>query len=251
METEKKKLVYFCLQEGRSLKKHFFQSGRIAGMSVAMEAGYELLFYPVPEFYMHGRCWNKEKLREMLKEELQQPEVTEYYLQPELCRMLELREKLPPEILLRMVLKQSPCWEYLLLIGDGWEEDSPFFPLLYEYLPRINHFTVITDRPAEYTAFAEYIYEEYGIPTAYSAQMERRLGKKKRTVILDNRLCYKPPFTVLPEEAFYIDFWSAREKRFVLETKRKDVRYLSAVKFLDTLSENGYNTIVNQTYEKA
>lgn len=247
MEAEKKKMVYFHLEEGRSLKKHFFQAGEVKGMSVAVEEGYGLLLYPVPEFHIHGRRWNKEKLLEMLGGVLRQPDVTEYYIQPELCRMLELREKLPPELLLRKVLKQNPCWEYLLLIGNGWEEDEPLLPLLREYLPRINHFTVITDKPAEYAAFAEYIYEEYGIPTACSAQPERRQGKKKRTVILDNRRCYKPPFTVLPEEAFYIDCWSGREKRSLLEAKRRDVRYLSAVKFLDTLAENGYNTIVNQT----
>lgn len=249
-ETEKKRIVYFHLEEGQRLKKHLFKEARMPGITLDMEEGYELLFYFVPEYYANRRCWDKDKLLLALDRELKQAGAEQYYIQPKLCHMLDIKEKLPPEILIRKVLKQNPCWEYLLLIGSTGQEEALFLPLIQEYLPRINHFTVITDTPEEYREFADYIYEEYGIPTAYSGRLERRLGKKKRTVVIDSRSGYKPSFTVLPEEAFYIDFWSEQEKRSVLETKRKDVRYLSVVKFLDTLAENGYNTIVNQTYKK-
>ncbi len=49
----------------------------------------------------------------------------------------------------------------------------------------------------------------------------------------------------IPPRAAYVDFWSDKGKREELERERRDIRYLSAVKFLDTLVKNGYNTIVN------
>lgn len=269
MESDKKTIVYFHLEKGQNAKKHFWNTFRMPCVNIDMGEEYELLFYKVPEFYGGGQPWDMQRLFETLSAQLEQTEAWDYYLQPELSVLLEMKEKLPPEILLHMVVKQNLCWEYLFLIGwnavddefgeegsfqrmDAMEEQRRIFAvLLQKYLPRINHFTVVTDRPEMYMDFTDYVYEEYGIPAAYVNKLEKRLGKNKKTVILDGRPRYVPPYAAIPEEASYIDFWSENEKRKVLEKKRKDIRYLSTVKFLDTLAKNGYNTRVNQTHTHA
>lgn len=264
MELDKK-IVYFYLKKESSAKKHFWSSVQMPCIRSDMEE-YELLLYEVPEFFCgkwgkkgkSGESWKREQLLELLKEKLEEPGIVDYYLQPALSKMMEIEEKLPPEILLRQVMKQNLCWEYLFVIGsedqaDGCEAEEQkrlLFTLLQEYFLRINHLTVVTDNPRIYAEIADYVYEEYGIPTAYASKLEKRIGKSKKTTVLDIRHCYLPPYASIPTEATYIDFWSEEEKRERLQMKRRDVRYLSTVKFLDTLAKNGYNTRVNQTHKQ-
>ena len=157
---------------------------------------------------------------------------------------------------MKKAMDQVSCMEYLVYIGGGgdkrgaWEEEELreerrlLFCLLSPYLARINHFTLVTDRPEGYEEFTDYIYDEYGIPTAAVAKMEWPLGKDGRTVILDMGKGKKAAFEAIPHRAFYMDFWSEDEKRELAE-KRGDIIYISVAKFLDTLVKNGYNTIVN------
>lgn len=129
--------------------------------------------------------------------------------------------------------------------SDMEEEWKELDRLLHRYLPRINHFTMVTDRIAGYADFTEHIYDEYGIPAAYMQQLEKRCGREGRTVILDGRRNYTIPYSVIPTGAVYVDFWSVEQKRKTLEKMRRDISYMSVVKFLDTIAKNGYNTIVN------
>ncbi|MDE6608775.1 MAG: hypothetical protein K2K54_13650, partial [Lachnospiraceae bacterium] len=62
---------------------------------------------------------------------------------------------------------------------------------------------------------------------------------------IDGRNEFEPPWDLMPQRASYVDLWSMEGKRVEAERIRKDVKYISAVKFLDTLVKNGYNTIVN------
>lgn len=265
MEQIHNKIIYFQIERGQSAKKHIWSILNLSHFVIDMKENCELLMYQIPEFYVGKQLWEKEKLLETMQKELEQPGVIDYYLQPDLCGILDIREKLPPDMLLSKVLHQNPCWEYLFLIGYGEKEDEygeeavfqrdisidemkEFFWLaIQKYLPRINHFTVVTDKPELYEDISNYIYQEFGIPTAYTTKLQKNLGKTKKTVIVDGRHYYKPPYPMIPEEAFYIDLWSEKEKQCLIETKRRDIRYLSAVKFLDTVTKNGYNIIANQT----
>ena len=119
------------------------------------------------------------------------------------------------------------------------------YRLLKPYLARVNHFMLVTHRPEGYEEFSEYIYEEYGIPAFSVDKVEGQFGKAGKTVVIDGRKEYKPPWQMLPQRASYVDLWSVEEKREQAEKNRGDVKYISAGKFLDTLVKNGYNTIVN------
>lgn len=265
MERESGNIMYFCLNEGASAKKHIWSPTKLPVVEIDMGEGRELVCCRVPEYYVGRKSWESEKLLDSLSGVLAERDCREYYLQPRLGRMAGVEERLPSEILLHLMLRRVPCWEYLFYIGwedrqeaEGksgifreeafGEEQQKLLELLECYLPRINHFILVTDGPEEYADFTEYIYEEYGIPTACTARMERRFGRDGKTVILDGRKEYKIPYSVIPEGAAYVDFWSEEEKGKILERMRRDVRYMSAAKFLDTLVKNGYNTIVNQTY---
>lgn len=255
MEEDLGSIVYFYLVRGESAKKHRLGAWRLAEQTVDM--GEEKIgFCGVPEFYLRNKGWDGEKLRGILQQRLETSGADGYYAQPELCSMLEIGEKLPPLFLVKKLLCQNSCWENLIYIGCGTSIDSPYeeerkeeqlFSVLETYMARINHFTIITARPDRYMEYMDYMYGEYGIPAVCGEQLETQAYKEKKTAVLDGRRSYKPKLSRLPPNASYIDLWSMGEKRYAIETKRRDVNYLGTVKFLDTILKNGYNTIVNRT----
>lgn len=257
MEEKKTFLYFYWLREAQA-KKHFFSQVKFSDMQIKMQARQELFLCRIPEFYMGKHRWEQEKLLVLLQEKLEAQAAEDYYMEPVLGRFLAIRPKLPPLSLLKLLLRQVPCWETLFWVGAG-RKDCSFegeieeqiellLELITEYLPRINHFVLVTEKPERYGDLMEHLYQEYGTPAAIVRDFEKYSGKEKKTVILDSRREYRLPYRMIPEEAFYIDLWSEEEKRYLVETKRRDVRYLSIVKFLDTIAKNGYNTIVNQTY---
>lgn len=263
MDGANTNILYFYMEKGRSARTHFWNRVRLSLTRVDMGRAGMLTCCQVPEYCTGNHEWEKDKLADSLNEILTEQKYGEYYIQPELAKLLEVEIKLPPECLLRILFRQIPCMEYLFYIGcakgetvggEGclyetmlWEERQRICQLLEPYFSRINHVNLVTDEPEVYEELAEYMYEEFGIPTAYMGRLEKRMGREGKTVILDAREDYKIPWTAIPEGACYVDFWSVDEKRIFLGRMRRDVRYMSVVKFLDTLVKNGYNTIVNQT----
>lgn len=261
MDENNKNILYFYIQKGEAAKAHFWTKPELPITRIDMGREGTLICCQVPEYYVSNRAWETDKLIENLNTILARQEYEDYYLQPELARKLDIPEKLPPQCLMRGLFRQIPCLEYLFYIGDRaaeneseegrfrgaelWEEKQRMRELLAPYFSRINHVNLVTDEPQAYEELVEYMYEEYGIPTASLSRLEKRLGREGKTVILDGRRNYKIPWTAIPEGACYVDFWSVEEKCLFLAKMRRDVRYMSVVKFLDTLVKNGYNTIVN------
>ncbi len=258
------KVLYFYLKEEATFKKHVWSRGSLPVIEMDLEseteaeAGSRLACCGVPQYYRKGKDWEKNRLVEVLKGELEKQEADTYYLQPEAAGLAGVKERMPPEVMLRKICRQIPCLEYLVYIGSGTEhregafgeedfreERQMLYRLFQPYLARVNHFTVVTDRPEGYEEFTEYLYEEYGIPASNVRKMDNQFGKAGRTVIIDGRKGYEPPWQIIPQRASYVDLWSMNEKRRQAEKKRGDVKYISVVKFLDTLVKNGYNTIVN------
>lgn len=241
---ESVRLLYFSLETGASAKEHRWSKIKMPLLEIGIGEEGRLLSCPVPEYYIGKRNWEEKRLTDYLSGLINQTGCEEYYLQPEVAAMVGVREQLPPEILLRRLLGQIPCMEYLCCIG--WEEEQGLLlELLEPYFPRINHVSAVSDRPQAYEEFAEYIYGEYGIPMAGAKQPDRNLGREGRTVILDGKKDYRIPWSAFPKGAVYVDFWSSEEKRRLLEKFRRDAKYLSVVKFLDTTAKSGYNTRVN------
>lgn len=249
VEAEKKRMVYYFPEKGTCAKKHLWSEARFPVMEARIDDEWELVCCLVPEYYMKNRSWDKEKLLETMNHILTGQEYHSYYLPPGLADKIGIEEKFPPEILLEKVLAGVPCWECLFYIGsrENTDQEEPYMlrRLLERYLPRINHFTLITDRIMDYEDFTQDIYDEYGIPTAYMERLEKRCSRAGRTVILDGRRSHTIPCSIVPSEAVYVDLWSVEQKKKTLEKMRRDVSYMSVVKFLDTIVKNGYNTIVN------
>lgn len=244
MEAESVRALYFSLEAGVSAKAHYWSKVGLPLMEVGIGQEGKMFCCPVPEYYIRDRSWKEEHLTDCLNEIINGVQCKEYYLQPEVAGMVGVEEKLPPQILLRCLLRQIPCVEYLCCIG--WEEEQEMlWELLEPYFPRINHVNVISDKVWEYEEFGEYIYNEYGIPMAGASKLGKNLGRDGRTVILDGKREYKIPWSAIPKDAVYVDLWSMREKRELLAKFRRDIKYLSVVKFLDTIMKSGYNTRVN------
>ena len=251
------KILYFYMKEGEKWKKHRWSQGKMLIREIGIGAEGTLGCCGVPEFYRKNNAWKEDRLRDVMGRMLKEQGAETFYLQPKLARLAGMEEMLPPEALLKKILGQVPCMEYLVYIGGSgekrgaWEEEELreerrlLFYLLSPYLARINHFTLVADRPEGYVEFTEYIYDEYGIPTAAVAKMDQPHGKDGRTVILDRGKGRKTALQAVPYRASYVDLWSEEGKRKRLEEEREDIRYISVVKFLDTLVKNGYNTRVN------
>ncbi|MBR6770295.1 MAG: hypothetical protein IKM28_03510 [Lachnospiraceae bacterium] len=241
------RIGYFVLEEGASTRLHWWNRWKPSVVTVDMAEEESLYCIRIPEYDKGKQRWQVERLRETLETALPQRECQEWYLQPALARRLMLDERLPSFGLLQRLLRQITRWEHLIYIGveEEWDEDIRLLDLIQEYLPQINEVTLVTGRPQAYQELAEEIYEAYGIPTATVLRLEKSLGKANSTVILDGRKEYRIPYPVLPERAIYVDLWSEEKKREILAKMRRDITYMSIVKFLDTLVKNGYNTIVN------
>lgn len=252
------KILYFYLKKGDSYKRHRWSKGRMTVAETDMGKEGKLGCCGVPEFYLKNKGWEENRLTEELSSIIKKQSAEDYYLEPQLAYMAGVEERLPPGILLEKLLLQVPCLEYLIYVGwegrsreSAWDEErfreerQMMLYLLEPYLARINHFILVTDHWDGYEEFTEYIYEEYGIPASGVPEIERQYGKSGKTVILDARKSYKVPCQWLPQKTVYVDFWSVEKKREQIEGIRRDIKYISAVKFLDTLVKNGYNTIVN------
>ena len=245
-------MLYYCLEEKKCARKHRFSRIEFPLAEFPMGKENILTCCFVPEYERRKQLWEEDILTEKMNTVWTQGLWQTYYLHPRLAAMSGIRENAVPEMLLEMLFDKIPCWEYLYCIGSDSRHNDVDVDILRcrlgRYLPRINHFTLIGEETEEWRAFGEYIYEEYGIPAAYMRQMEGRGAKSGRTVVLDARKDYRVPYSAIPEGAFYVDLWSVEEKRVQMAKMRRDVRYVSVVKFLDTIVKNGYNTIVNQTH---
>lgn len=243
--TENIRMLYFSLKEGESAKAHWWSRMALPLSEIGMGETGKLLCCPVPEYYVGKRAWGEERLTESLNGLIHRAACAEYYLQPELAGIIGIREPVfPPFLLLDVLLRQVPCMEYVCCIG--WEGEQDLLrELLEPYLPRINHVRVISGNPQAYGEFGEYIYGEFGIPMACTASLDKSAGRDGKTVILDIERNYRIPWSACPAGAVYVDFWSVAEKEKLLGKFRRDVKYLSVVKFLDTIAKNGYNSTVN------
>ena len=246
MDRENRKLLYFSFEAGACARGHRFGRVKLPLMEIGIGEEGKLVGCLVPEYDRGKRAWEEKRLTDCLDAVIHAIPCEEYYLQPEVAGLVGVEERFPPEALLQCLLQQVPCMEYLYCIG--WEEGTQRLrELLEPYFPRINHVSVVSDKPEEYEWFGEYLYMDYGTPLSCAPRLEANLGREGRTVILDGKRDYNIPWQAFPKGAVYVDIWSVEGKRQLLEKRRQDAKYLSIVKFLDTTMKSGYNTRVNYT----
>ena len=244
---EKDKIIYFCLDKGKSAKKFPWSKIQFHYFNISAKE-YDLGCCSIPEYYWNKKGWEEDKLAKVMEEKLKEEGAEEYYLHPSINKLLKKEENLPPKQLLQVLLIQNICWENLCIIIESKEQMQICQQMLEEYFPRVNRLIIVTDcQEGEevYEELTDFVYEEYGIPSAVRANLDETMENRTGTVILDMKRQYRLPWKMIPSGAVYVDCYSENEKRYVLETKRKDVHYLSVVKNLDTIVKNGYNTLVN------
>lgn len=121
---EGEKILYFYLKEGERWKKHGWSRGKMAVEHLGMEEGGMLGCCGVPEFCRKNRAWKEDRLRDAMGRTVEEQKAEEFYLQPQLALLAGVEEKLPPEVLLKKVLGQVPCMEYLVYIGGGGGKEA-------------------------------------------------------------------------------------------------------------------------------
>ena len=142
-----------------------------------------------------------------------------------------------------MILPEKELTECLLLAEQIVGNE-------YGYL---NHFLLAmegdcrrgNENPLQYRFFA-HMYQETGLLAEIAADKElekilRLLQKYGKTVWIDLRKGYRVSSHIFPENTVYLDMTSDPEKERMLYAKRKDIKYISIWKFLDTYGRNRYN----------
>lgn len=197
----------------------------------------------VPEWERKGKRWKPEYLRRQLQFLLDQWECESYYLHPDIAKLLDLEEKLPPSFLIRQIFGWVGGWERLYYLAPEEqirEGEERIQEQLEPYLSRINHVTLITDRAEDYEDLLSDLYEGYGIPSVCLPQMDSVRRQQGKAVILNMRKqssLMAVEIENFPENAAYLDCWSIEAVRSALAAVRPDIHYYSVVKFLDMVRE--------------
>jgi len=131
---------------------------------------------------------------------------------------------------------------------EGEEEGQGELPLREQLLRKLHYFFYLGEKTEKYTVLEETLWQEYGMPLIRVRDMqELKECRIRRLLVLDDRQDGGVRYAALPERCVYIDLWSNAEKRAEITENRRDIKYLSEYWYLtqnlDTLGENGYNSL--------
>ena len=93
-------------------------------------------------------------------------------------------------------------------------------------------------------SWLERVYQETGLPAAGAGRLPSHYRNKRpdSAVCIDACPCAGVPYRSLPEGTLYLDMTSEAEKERLLYAKRRDIRYESLRRYLDTYVRKRYNT---------
>ena len=184
-----------------------------------------------------------EKLKRYVKDTL--PEDGQVWLAPELDSFFDGYESpLPEPELAAFLLRRQPFREILILLTDEtdrmrmrwWQErflEECFFDLNGLYLVGAGE-TALEE-------FCGWLYAQSGLPACVTEAFPDTDGRK--TAVVDLRFHTRPPFRELASGSIYLDLTSGAQKQRLLGEKRRDISYVSARNYLDTVFKARYNAI--------
>lgn len=261
---EKETLTYCYLQRGETAKKHWWRKPKLYS-AVTEKERVQVRVVGIPEYYAENyrkrKCmWKKEKLEQLLVENLRECDTEHFFCSEEASSFLGQPKVSVPLFLMEEMLLRYGMKERLILAGNP----NPLFNIIFaNYMEKVNFLQLVCENGADYEQEAEWLYQTYGIVTVqkYAKGQGQFLNgirgnrKQPETLVVDMEPCVKNGRPVidlrgLPEGTVYMDMCSEREKCYRITKKYKNIHYLSPESLLnkwchlDTTAQNGYNTRV-------
>jgi len=247
---EKESIAYFYLQYGQTAKKHFF-SGPQMSISHIEKEDMRIDAVGIPEYYRKKVMWKEKKLEKILLAELERSGAQWCWYGEGTARFLGVRQPELPFFFMENMLFRYGVRERLILIG----EPNPLFDLVFQnFMPKVNFLQISCNAPEDYEERAEWLYETYGIVTAFQRGKVVHTGNgQAETLVIDMENGKRPDINVgeILGKSVYMDMGAEEEKKYWIEKKNTNMRYLSPESLLnkwcrlDTNAQNGYNTRVN------
>lgn len=191
------------------------------------------LVVEIPFFYKEVNLWKKEKVEKVIRTLVGrvQKEMTilicDIWYEPPLMGQLQYKHGNYTLSFLIGIYKAYPGTEQVILRGG---EDA--FSFIEEIYGELNALTIYTKDEEKWEEFIEEAYVQSGL----IVQCNQYIGKKedRRTCFFDFEESEFHAYRNIPAHAVYIDFAPNKQKRRVIEAKRKDIEYCTYAKFLDT-----------------
>lgn len=238
METEQ--IVYFYRQTkaaGREypwqkavfpIQETFWNERRIAAVGI-------------PEYDYGKRCWKPSKLKKKMLSELvpllkDKTEKTAFLCHKSLNMQRDIMESLfPLELsgearptpldMTETIIREFCRFDALVVLaGEGFDLDE----FVLAHCGRVNYLAVVTETPAGLEEVFEDISEEYGLTgITVRSLKELHVPVKYHVLAVDAAREERKAWRYLPSGCTYLDLFSMESRRRNMETRRKDIRYLS------------------------
>ncbi len=155
--------------------------------------------------------------------------ITDIWYEPELASYIRAsRIHFPLSFLKEVYLRHIK--DGILVVRDGEQAES----FVWEIYEMLNYLFVFTDEEEKWEELERFAYEHTGLIIQYnSAPMHLNRGNRALHYF-DFSDRDPEDFRMLPKGTIYFDFAMTKEKQRIIEGKRKDIRYVSFPKCLDT-----------------
>lgn len=193
----------------------------------------QFLIVEIPFFYKEVILWKKEKVEKVIRTLVGRVQkglailISDIWYEPLLSEHLQYKHRNYPLSFLIGVYKAYPGTEQVMLRGG--EDTFAFIEAIYGEL---NALTIYTEDEEKWEEFITEAYVQSGLIVQCNQYIEKK--ENGRTCFFDFGESEFQAYRNIPAHAVYIDFAPNKQKRRVMEAKRKDIAYCTYAKFLDT-----------------
>ena len=232
LTMEKESIAYFYLQYGQTAKKHIFSKPKMPESHIERE-DMSIDAIGIPEFYRTKKAWKEKVLEKELLAELEKSGAQWCFYGEETARFLGVKQPEVPFFFMEKMLFRYGVRERVILIG----EPNPLFDLVFQnFMPKVNFLQIACNEPEGYEERVKWLYETYGIVTAFQRGRVAFPGNgQAETLLIDMEGGKRPDIDVggLSGKTVYMDMESGEEKRKWVIKRNKNIRYLSPESLLN------------------
>ncbi len=257
-------IVFFYLQEKAAARQYPWHKAEFYVYETEWNQR-KLLAAAIPEYDFPGRHWRKDKLKKKIQSALLPAlpigswEKTVFLCHKSLCGKegLSDREKvtyreileevfpmeirtsddqpdsgrMTPKDITETLLEEYCRFDALVLIDYDRDDRSEEFDterFISEHCRGVNYLAVVTADPEKYVEVFEEVSEEYGLMGITVPEMNMlNVLPKFHVLVVDAGLETRKNLRFLPSGCTYLDLLSVEKRRKYVESRRKDIRYVS------------------------
>lgn len=155
--------------------------------------------------------------------------IADIWYEPELGAYLQKPRTRFPMSFLKEVYKRY-IKDGMLVIRDGEQAES----FIWEIYEMLNYLFIITKEEEKWEELEAFAYDHTGLIIQYNCMPEHLNRGCRDLYYFDFSDCAPEEYKMLPKGTVYMDFATVKEKQRIIEGKRKDIKYVSYPKCLDT-----------------